>query len=294
MTNNAVTSSVRTRKAAPKRAVELGKLRSEQSIELHTRQGIALWNGEKTDTSTAEPVRSGPVDSEQIITSEVEHSVAQRKGRYFPHHNMRMVAQAAMMIEGDIKQDNPFADYWFDRLIKEVDGLQQDIADKLEHLNAFLESKLPASFSYSNALSTKPVTFSVRSGSVIYYRFLFLVLAIDKYVTRVMQATHYGVITTPAKNSYLGEAVKLCRSAISMCASYRLYDVDRNDIAANNQRARDAFEHYKKLQIIPTQEHIEGTVRNQFAPEIHSSAQRSSGDRSQGYFEAETTVTLNV
>ena len=101
-------------------------------------------------------------------------------------------------------------------------------------------------------------------------------LAIDKYVTRVMQATHYGVITTPAKNSYLGEAVKLCRSAISMCASYRLYDVDRNDIAANNQRARDAFEHYKKLQIIPTKEHIEGTVRNQFAPEIHSSAQRSS------------------
>ena len=51
------------------------------------------------------------------------------------------------MIEGDIKQDNPFADYWFDRLIKEVDGLQQDIADKLEHLNAFLESRLPASFS---------------------------------------------------------------------------------------------------------------------------------------------------
>ena len=134
----------------------------------------------------------------------------------------------------------------------------------------------------------------MRSGSVIYYRFLFLVLAIDKYVTRVMQATHYGVITTPAKTSYLGEAVKLCRSAISMCASYRLYDVDRNDIAANNQRARDAFEHYKMLQIIPTKDHILCSVRNQLAPESQATAQRSSGDRSQGYFEAETTVTLNV
>jgi integrating conjugative element protein (TIGR03761 family) len=296
MTNNAVTSSVRTRKATtPKRGVELGKLRSEQEIQLHTRQGIALWNGEKTDTASSEPVRRGAADDEEsIITTEGEHEDAKRKGRRFHHHNMRMVAQAAMMIEGDIKQDNPFADYWFDQLIRKVDELQQDIADKLDHLNAFLESKLPASFSYSNAISTKPVTFSVRSGSVVYYRFLFLVLAIDKYVTRVMQATHYGVITTPAKNSNLGEVVRQCRSAISMCASYRHYDVDRNDIAANNQRARDAFEHYKKLQIIPTQEHIEGTVRNQFAPEIHSVSQRNSGDRAQAYFESETSITLNV
>jgi integrating conjugative element protein (TIGR03761 family) len=282
MTVDAVISSVRPDLKPVSRngsIADLGVLRSEQQIQLHTSQAITLWNGEKRSSLNAdEPVGS-------------ESNGIQKKGRRYTPHNMRMVAQAAMLMEGDIKNDNPFADYWFDMVFSRVEALQSDITEKLAQLNTFLESKLPENFSFSMTTSKNPVTYSVRSGSVMYYRFLFLILTIDKYIRRVKQAEHYGSIPRETARVYLRSSADECRKVISACATYRHYEVTRDDVATNNQRAREAAEFYEKLSIVPTPEHIKGTLRNPFAPEVHTAAHRENADRSVDYSDSDTSVT---
>ncbi|WP_270820016.1 PFL_4669 family integrating conjugative element protein [Aeromonas sp. Y311-2] len=248
---------------------ELGRLRSQIKIEIHTYEGAALFTGKKRES-----------DNDGI------EDPAQRKK--FTPHNLTMLAQSMMLLEGDIKLDNPYADYWFDVVWTAVSELRNEIKIKRDALINHMKGRVPENFSSSESFSVQPMVYQVRSGSQLYYQFLYAVLEIDAFVRLVMLASHIALITPNAKAAYVRDVMRSCRALISRAASYRHTPVTRDDVAANNERARIAEERYTAIGIVPTEGHFKGEVRHEFAPEIHSVSDRNNNP-SDAYVETEIT-----
>lgn len=253
---------------------DLGKLRSLMTVRLHTYESISLFNGTKRATDVA------------AISSE-----EQKKKKGYTPHNLDMLSGAVMMMEGDIRRDNPYADFWFDQMMNRLEEAAKKNEESLASLQAFMAGRVTSSFTSTIPESTKPVVYNVRSGSRGYYKFLFAVLSIDALIRTIMLAHHLCLMDNKAKNSHIQDVMSTFRSIISAAASYRHYDVDRNDIAANNQRAQKAKEHYDAIGIVPTEKHMTGEVRNEWAPEIYSAQLRESGEASaEAYSESESVI----
>lgn len=251
---------------------DLGRLTSNINIVLHTYEAISLFNGSKRQTDT---------DGMNQVEG---------KKRYTPH-NMTMLSSAMMMMEGDIRHDNPFADYWFDSVMQRLVALDEQLDQKLVSITEFMKNKVPEGFSSSLSESENPVAYQVKTGSRAYYKFLYVVLKVDQVVRLIMLAYHICLIDNNARWSHIREIMTSFRSLISAAATYRHHEVDRNDVATNNQRAQQALLAYEKLGIIPTHQHMIGEQRSPFAPDIYSVKVRETGETAEAYTESESRIS---
>lgn len=249
---------------------DLGKLQSQMTVLLHTFEAIGLFNGSRRN--------------------EAQNDRKSANGKTYTPHNMIMLSGALMLMEGDIRRDNPYADYWFDTILNRITELDEELDNRIKSLTSYMQNKVPEGFSSTSPESTKPAAFAVRSGSRGYYKFLYVVLKVDTAVRLISLAHHICLFDTNAKWQHIKEIMGKCRSIISAAASYRHFEVERNDVAANNQRAQRAHESYSAIGIVPTPQHMSGEVRNPFAPEIYSAKIRETAEPGDAYVESESSV----
>ena len=266
MINKTLLGTIPTRNQNPQ---ELGKLRSEITVEVHTYEAISLLNGAKK-----------PTDNDGVNTENQGE-----KKRTFTPHNLTMLAQSMMLLEGDIRHDNPYADYWFDVVHQRITKVRDDIRNMTDNITNFMKDKLPENFKATIPNSVKPITYTIRTGSSLYFQFLYAVLDADQFIRLVKLCHHIMVIKPQVQREYVQSVMSELRSAISQAASYRHYDVSRDDVAANNQRARYAEEKYTAIKITPTLEHMRGALRNEMAPEIYTSKELAQSEPAMGYDE---------
>ncbi|HEB5079046.1 TPA: TIGR03761 family integrating conjugative element protein [Aeromonas hydrophila subsp. hydrophila] len=239
------------------RVTELGRLRSHIKIEIHTYEGAALFSGVKRESD-----QDGTDDNGQ-------------KKKFTPH-NLTMLAQSMMILEGDIRLDNPYADFWFDSIWTAITEFREELKTKKQSLISYMEDRVPENFTSSESFSVKPIIYQVRSGSQLYYQFLYAVLEIDSFIRLVMLASHVALLSPSARTTYIRDVMRGCRALISRAASYRHTPVTRDDVSANNEKARMAAERYESIGISPSIGHMRGETRHEFAPEIHNVAERKS------------------
>ncbi len=213
--------------------LNLGSLRSSITLTLHTHHAARLWQG--------------------------------RMGRDGVHPIMGMAGYIGVtnLLKHASGQDDPFAD-WF--MLQLEDKLLQAKAEMLaltQQVN-LVERALPTQIDVGENLNIHPVTLPLFIGSQLGFLAVYLLTDYDTLVRRVLLAHHTALIGRPEMETWIDRGAHELRSLFGLAQRYRLAGVSREEMAANNARARDAINKFGT----PPRDILEGSRRSQFAPPI--------------------------
>jgi len=211
--------------------LNLGSLRSSITLTLHTHHAARLWQGR--------------------LAREGVHAIMGMAG-YISVTNLLKQASS---------QDDPFAD-WFMLQLEEKLLLAKAEMLALSEQVGRLERDLPSQVDIGDNLNIHPVTLPLFIGSQLGFLAVYLLTDYDTLVRRVLLAHHTALIGRSDMEIWIDRGAHLLRSLFGLAQRYRLAGVSRDDIAANNARARDAVDKFG----LPPQDILEGLRRSQFAP----------------------------
>lgn len=213
--------------------IKPGELRSDSTITLHTRQGVSLFNGR--DKTKDKPAIYGVPRFAGSITQ-----------AYF-----------------DAMADDPWAD-WF--LLK-VDIAIDHAQERFEEIRNEVKKAYPAnrSISIQNQHSVKPVSKPLDFKIPSYpHRMAYLVVDADYLALEILSLFHNGCMTRQHKDRLIHLVGRATRSALQSATGYRHLGVTRNDVKANNPKARKA----KELMGEVPKDILDLKLRSDYAPEL--------------------------
>lgn len=213
--------------------LNLGSLRSSITLTLHTHHAARLWQG-----------RAG------------------REG-VFGIMGMAGYISVTNLLKQASSQDDPFADWFMLQLEDKVLQAKAELQALTEQVK-LVERDLPTQVSIGDNLNIHPVTLPLFIGSQLGFLAVYLLTDYDSLVRRVLLAHHTALIGRVDMEHWIDRGAHMLRSLFSMAQLYRLAGISRDDMAANNARAREAIDKFGN----PPQDILEGTRRSQFAPPI--------------------------
>ena len=213
--------------------LNLGSLRSSITLTLHTHHAARLWQGR-----------------------------AAREG-VFGIMGMAGYISVTNLLKQASSQDDPFADWFMLQLEDKVLQAKAELLALTEQVK-LVERDLPSQVSIGDNLNIHPVTLPLFIGSQLGFLAVYLLTDYDSLVRRVLLAHHTALIGRADMEYWIDGGAHLLRSLFSMAQQFRLAGVSRDDMAANNARAREAVDKFGTL----PQDILEGTRRSQFAPPI--------------------------
>lgn len=200
-----------------------GALRSAMNVSLNTHYAIRLWEGRYPEYKTKKGGR--------------KKENARHRSLIF---SMPGFIQKAGRINQDSANDNPWADskmLELENLINAAIGKMQEELDGLKKVM----SMVPAQVTISDITSISPLNIGVFSRTPVGYRCVWLLVGFDQLAMQAFQAAHYGCISRRELNSCLGRGGYLVRQIYGAAQKYRYLPVTREDIAVNNDKAREAI-----------------------------------------------------
>lgn len=215
--------------------IDLGSLKSEIQVEIHTFHAAQRWEGRRN------PDPKLNIISFPAVVSKISN----------------MHSAAAM--------DDPYADWY---LLK-VEGKLLVAQKRLEGIAKDIEkvfNKIPSHITVSDNLNQKPARYTLICFSPLGYQAAFLLTGYDELIRKIVLAKHIGLLNNETSKRYINFASSILRSFMVMVTTYKNAGVSRDDIAANNARAAQAQKIYGKL---PPQAILEGTHRSIYAPKIN-------------------------
>ncbi|TNB81573.1 TIGR03761 family integrating conjugative element protein [Pseudomonas sp. Fig-3] len=224
--------------------LNLGSLRSSITLTLHTHHAARLWQG--------------------------------RMAREGVHPIMGMAGYISVtnLLKHASSQDDPYAD-WF--MLQLEDKLLQGKAElrTLTEQVSRVERDLPSQVDVGDNLNIHPVNLPLFIGSQLGFLAVYLLTDYDTLVRRVLLAHHTALVGRSDMEIWIDRGAHLLRSLFGLAQRYRLAGVSRDDMAANNARAREAIDKFG----IPPQDILEGRRRSQFSPPIARGATASVTDQ---------------
>jgi len=203
-------------------------------IELSTRPALRLWEGrEKTDK---------------------RHGILGLPG----------FCKIMRGIEQSVRNDDPYADYYYEKIEQGVDSLALDLDRELKDVESYLDENVPPAMRLPSVGSDEPTVVPVRFASRLGFQMVYQILKVDQIVLKVLVANHIGLLPNKAKFETIARVEKRVRSLMHMIFSYRHTGVTRDDMAANNQKAQKAVEAMGDLE----QGYLDGSVRSENAPPL--------------------------
>lgn len=213
----------------------MGTLRSKIVLTLHTYHAARLWWGRGVESGKP-----------QII-------------------GMRQFLFLTGAIQRNVTRDDPYADHW----MLKIDVKLKDVRETLDVLIAESErvlNHIPDELTIEENINQKPFTTQVYTGGQQGWLAVTLLADFDRAARNILLAAHTSFITRDDAFNLLRQAN---RSMRGMCAYPQRYPgysgVSRDDVAANNAKAREAREKFGEL----PKDVLEGTLRSPFAPRIH-------------------------
>lgn len=213
----------------------VGQLRSRIEMTLHTYPAVLAWHGRGVESGKP-----------QVVGLKQFLFLAGR------------VHQAAA-------KDDPYADSWLLMLEGKTDETRQALNRLKQRVSTVLET-VPEGLDVSRNVSQQPFVTPVFTGGQMGWQAVMLLMEYDGIVRDVLLAHHIGLLGNKQRASMIrdqgGHAMRsLCYAPVKFPG---FSGATRDDIAANNAKARAAREKFGEL----PQDILEGTRRSEFAPTI--------------------------
>lgn len=222
----------------------LGSLRSEIELTLHTYHAVRVWQG-------GQPTG--------------------KEGYTVP--GMQMFFSVTNLIKMSSARDNPYADWWMIRIEEKLDDAQQEMSELSTMLDKLI-AVVPEQISITDNLNQKPFSTPLFCNSHMGFRAVFLLEAYDALARKILLANHVGLLSRRDLEGFLDQGAHLLRSLFGLALTYRNAGVTRDDMRAKNARASKAVE----LLGMPPADILDGTRRSDFAPNIIRNASDNDED----------------
>ena len=222
--------------------LNLGALRSDMQLTLHTHQASRIWHG-----------RARSEDRAGIIGLNGFVSIMNKMKR-------------------GAEQDDPYSDWWMLRIEEKINDTKSGLQTLREQIDQVL-ADVPPALSLGENLNVQPVKLPLFVGSQLGFLAVYLLADYDILARRLILAHHTALIDRHTMERWLDEGAHLLRSTFSLAQKYRYSGAQRDDFAANNAAARAAREKFGDL----PQDVLEGTRRSRFAPPIIRRSPLSAG-----------------
>jgi integrating conjugative element protein (TIGR03761 family) len=166
---------------------------------------------------------------------------------------------------GAAAQDDPYADWY---LLQTLESLEHG-REELERMEQDVEGLLQGiqGVDISIAESQKPARIPLQFANPYGYMGAYLISDYDRFARAVLTARHVGLLDRDTSERFLGKGGRLVRRAFAATQGYKHCAVARDDMAANNARAREAI---AAMGALP-QDVLKGETRPRIAPEIRRS-----------------------
>ncbi len=215
-----------------------GAVRTQGEMVLHTKTAHRMFYGRRKDTKQGISAIIGLVRF-ALIVNKIHEAAA---------------------------KDDPYADAVLIKIESKLNAAEAKIKESLEALDNLLGDT--DGITINKHESVRPVTVPLEFKTTYGFIAARIVNGFDKVVREALSARHAGLIT-PENWGYLaGTTGKMIRDAFWEATRWQNSGITRDDIAANNARARDVIEKFGKL----PQSILEGSKRGQFAPLIHKNS----------------------
>lgn len=216
----------------------MGALRSKINLSLHTYHATRLWWGRGVESGKP-----------QII-------------------GMRQLLFLLGAIQRNASRDDPYADHWMILVDDKLDEVRQHLDTALADAGRLLE-QLPDELSIEENVNQQPFQTPVYTGGQQGWLALRLLIDFDRLARQILLARHVALISHGDAHARLSAANRQMRSLCQFPTRYPGYSgISRDDVAANNAKAREAREKFGDG--LP-QDVLEGTRRSPYAPPIQKS-----------------------
>jgi len=213
--------------------MNLGALRSDMALTLHTHHAARIWHGRPRSEG-----RAGIIGLSGFV------SVMSK---------MRRGAE----------QDDPYSDWWMLRIEEKLDDTKKRLQVLREQVDQVL-ADIPGDLTLGDNLNVQPVKLPLFIHAQLGFLAVYLLADYDQLARRVILAHHTALIDRRTMDHWLNEGAHLLRSTFALAQQYRYSGAQRDDFAANNAVARAAREKWGDL----PQDVLEGTRRSRYAPPI--------------------------
>lgn len=216
--------------------LNIGSLRSDVNLTLHTHHAARIWMGRpKSD------------DKAGIIGLSGFCSILNRMSR-------------------GAQQDDPYSDWWMINLEEKISESKDSLKNIEDRLDSAMAT-LPPAITISNNLSIQPVSLPLYISNPLGFQAVYLLTHYDEIVRRILLAQHVGLIGRRDMEMWIDEGAAVLRRLFGLAQLYKFSGAARDDFAANNAKAEAARKMYERYGQIP-QDILEGTRRSNFAPPI--------------------------
>ena len=226
--------------------LNIGSLRSDVKLTLHTHHAARIWMGRpKSDLKPG------------IIGLSGFCSVVNRMSR-------------------GAQQDDPYSDWWMILLEDKITESKQGLKDIEARLDTAMAT-LPPAISISENLSIQPISMPLYISNPIGFQAVYLLTGYDEIVRRILLAQHVGLVGRRDMEAWIDEGAAVLRSLFGLAQLYKYSGAERDDFAANNAKAEAARKLYERYGELP-QDILQGLRRSTFAPPIIRGQQQTEMD----------------
>jgi integrating conjugative element protein (TIGR03761 family) len=167
-------------------------------------------------------------------------------------------------IEQAIKDDDPYADYHYQKIEEAISSLSFELENELNDIQTYISQKIPPAMKLPDIGSKSPVVVPIRFASQIGFKLVYELLKLDQIVLKLLLANHIGLLANKEKFDALDRLERKARAVINLVYGFRYTGVTRDDIASNNQKAIQA----KQLMGDIPKGYLDGTLRSESAPAL--------------------------
>lgn len=241
----------------------IGVLRSQMTLELHTAQAARLWYGRKP-SQTKPPIMG--VSGFLALTNRINIGS---------------------------KLDDPYSDWWMIRIEDKIDDTKEQLKVLHDEVNEVFLS-VPSTFKMTENLNVEPANLPVFAGSHLGYLAIYVLAQYDEIVRKAMLARHIALVDFITRDHWLAQGDHLMRSLLTLVSHYWYSGTTRKDFLENNAAAQAAIAKYGE---VPA-DIMDGTRRSRFSPPLHTLPSEDELEQmdedSAGEKEAEGSLTVIV
>jgi integrating conjugative element protein (TIGR03761 family) len=225
----------RLQSGTDKITLNIGSLRSEIVLSLHTYHAARLWSGRKPNSSD-------------------KHQGVLGLTGFLHLTNLIRIAAA---------QDDPYADWMIILIDERIERAKEKLAEIRSQVREVIDS-IPKQLNVSENLNISPARMPLFVNSPLGFQGVYLLVEFDELARDLLLAQHIGLMGRRNMEELLDRAAHQIRSTFAMVQNYRNTGISRDDVAANNARAREVIERFG----VPPKDVLEGQRRSTFAPAI--------------------------
>ena len=192
-------------------------------------------------------------------------------------------------VETAIRQDDPWADKAYYLLQIAIEEAEQAFLAKNDELQEILKEGHNR-LKFPETVVNKTVSMEIQNHSRLGWKALEVLLLADDTARLVFEGLHRGRFGMREKTLLIKSIEQLYRGMMSQISHWKYIGVSRDDIAANNQKARDAKEALGEIET----DFLTGDLRSKYAPDLPIRRQVVTDNQEEEVTDEEVAAELAV